>query len=141
MSAAGERGVHHLAILVRDLPRVEAFYRDVLGLAVIRRDGARSVWLDLGPAVGPTAGLTPRAFLALEAAPAPAGSTRAEDAPGLHMFALAIAPGARTAWERRLANAAVPIVHRTAFTLYVRDPEGNGIGLSHWPDPAPEAID
>jgi hypothetical protein len=25
------------------------------------------------------------------------------------------------------------VAHRTRFTIYLRDPEGNRIGLSHWP--------
>jgi catechol 2,3-dioxygenase-like lactoylglutathione lyase family enzyme len=120
-------GVHHLALLVRDLPLVEAFYRDVLGLAVQRRQGERSVWLDTGGG----------AFLALEKAPP--GDTAGSDAgprPGWHLVALRIGLGEREAWERRLAAAGVAIYDRTAFTLYVRDPEGNRVGLSHWPDEA-----
>jgi hypothetical protein len=48
--------------------------------------------------------------------------------------ALGIARGERAAWERRLSDAGVPVEYRTAFTLYVRDPEGNRVGLSHWPE-------
>jgi glyoxylase I family protein len=130
------RGVHHLAIRVRDLGRMEAFYREVLGLPVLLRwpatdgtAGERSVWLDTGDG----------AFLALErgsgeasAAADPAGSDR----PGLHLVALRIERGGRAEWEGRLARAGVAIEARTAFSLYVRDPEGNRVGLSHWPDQA-----
>ena len=48
-------GVHHLAIMVRDLERAERFYIHTLGLEVVRRwtmpDGKtpRSLWIDLGP--------------------------------------------------------------------------------------------
>jgi len=131
------RGVHHLAIGVRDLPAVEAFYTQVLRLPVQRRwprpDGApgdRSVWLDLGGG----------AFLALERAEAPA----AERPPGptgegYLMAALAISPGDRAGWEAWLAAAGVPVVRRTPYTLYVEDPEGNRVGLSHWPDAAAAA--
>jgi catechol 2,3-dioxygenase-like lactoylglutathione lyase family enzyme len=127
-------GVHHVAVGVRDLAACEAFYTGVLGLPVLRRwpaaDGAgeRSVWLDLGRG----------AFLALErvagAAPAPGG---AGDRPGYLMIAVAIARAARAEWEARLAAAGVAVVHRTPYTLYVADPEGNRVGLSHWPDAAP----
>jgi glyoxylase I family protein len=127
-------GLHHLAIQVRDLGRVEAFYRDRLGLRVLRRwpatdgtTGERSVWLDSGDG----------SFLALERVAG--GDTAGEDPvrvdrPGLHLVALRIERGARAGWERRLAEAGVSIEARTAFTLYVRDPEGNRVGLSHWPD-------
>jgi glyoxylase I family protein len=129
------RGFHHLAIQVRDLAATERFYRKVLGLAVIKRwpahdgnvDAERSVWLDVGDG----------AFLALERVAG--GATAAEDAaraerPGLHLVALRIERSAREDWAQRLAAAGVAVEARTAFTLYVRDPEGNRVGLSHWPD-------
>lgn len=131
MTAAG--GFHHLAIQVRDLPAVERFYKETLGLPELRRwpaadgDGDRSVWLDVGGG----------AFLALERV---AGGATARDdearaqRPGLHLIALRIQRAARGAWERRLAAADAPVESRTSFTLYVRDPEGNRVGLSHWPD-------
>lgn len=126
------RGVHHLAIGVRDLPAAEAFYTSVLGLPVQRRwpraDGApgdRSVWLDLGGG----------AFLALERAEEPGGA-RAPASEGYLLAALSIAHGERAAWEAWLASAGVAVVRRTPYTLYVEDPEGNRIGLSHWPEAA-----
>ncbi|HEV3032473.1 MAG TPA: VOC family protein [Polyangia bacterium] len=129
------RGFHHLAIQVRDLPDAERFYRDVLGLTVLRRwpardggPGERSVWLDVGD----------RGFLALEAVGG--GLTASEEDraahPGLHLFALRIERTTRASWEQRLAAAGVPVEARTPFSIYVRDPEGNRVGLSHWPDEA-----
>lgn len=135
-------GLHHFAIQVRDLAAAERFYAGLLGLRVLRRwpwsaghlaagrAGERSLWLALGAAAAD-------GFLALEAcegepAPAPFRDGR----PGLHLVALRIGAGERGAWEERLAAAGVEIVHRSPFTLYVRDPEGNRVGLSHWPDEA-----
>ena len=133
MTGAAPGGVHHVAIAVRDLEAVEAFYTRVLGLPILRRwPGAgdekrdRSVWLDLGEG----------AFLALERADAelaPAGRTH-----GYLMIALRITRAARADWEARLTAAGVAVVDRTAYTLYVADPEGNRVGLSHWPDAAGE---
>jgi glyoxylase I family protein len=132
-------GVHHVAIAVRDLPAVEVFYTTVLGLPILRRwpmagddRRDRSVWCDLGGG----------AFLALErAAEGPAASSDglAASAHGYLMIALRITREARSAWEARLAAAGVAVVHRTEYTLYVADPEGNRVGLSHWPDAATEA--
>jgi glyoxylase I family protein len=130
-------GVHHVAIAARDLEALEAFYTGVLVLPILRRwplagdeKRDRSVWLDLGGG----------AFLALERA-ADAEVTRAgppaERAPGYLLIALRITPAARADWEARLAAAGVGVVHRTAHTLYLADPEGNRVGLSHWPDAAP----
>jgi hypothetical protein len=127
--------MHHIAIKVQDLARAERFFVQTLGLAVLRRwpapdgQGERSLWLDLGAG----------AFLALEKS----SSDRkppVTDGPGLHLLALRIERAERPAWIDRLAKAGVPVYDQTAFTLYCRDPEGNRIGLSHWPDPVqPEA--
>jgi catechol 2,3-dioxygenase-like lactoylglutathione lyase family enzyme len=130
----GPGPVHHVAIQVRDLATATAFYRDVLGLPEQRRwpaadgTGDRSVWLDLGGG----------AFLALERVEGLPGEGPdwRSDVPGMHLLALRITRTARRDWEERLTTAGVAIVHRTPYTLYVRDPEGNRIGLSHWPDEA-----
>jgi len=127
--------VHHLAIQVRDLPACERFYRDALGLPLLRRwpreeGGDRAVWLDLGGG----------AFLALERAgpgALPAAAPWRDGRPGLHLLALRIAPAERAGWERRLEAAGVAVEDRTGWTLYLRDPEGNRIGLSHHPEAAP----
>lgn len=129
--------IHHVAVQCVDLPACERFYREVLGLPVARRWPAegeaagqdRSVWLSTGQG----------SFLALERAEAsPASAPRAwrDGLAGLHLLALRIAPAERAGWEARLAAAGVPVVHRTRWTLYVRDPEGNRIGLSHHPEDA-----
>jgi catechol 2,3-dioxygenase-like lactoylglutathione lyase family enzyme len=125
-------GFHHLAIQCADLAACERFYRDVLGLPVLKRwpaaDGTdRSVWLSIGAA----------GFIALErAAEAPAPGAWQEGRAGLHLVALRIERAHRAEWEARLAAHGVAVVHRTAWTLYVRDPEGNRIGLSHHPESA-----
>ena len=123
--------VHHIAIKVRDLARAEHFFVQTLGLAVLRRwpapdgSGERSLWLDLGAGV----------FLALERSPNQRKPLAMDD-PGLHLLALRIERAERQAWIDRLNKAGVPVYDQTAFTIYCKDPEGNRIGLSHWPDPA-----
>ncbi len=121
-------GFHHVAVQVRDVERVAAFYARVLGLTELRRflreDGAlRSVWLSVGGAGG---------FLAVESLPeAPVGAEV-----GFSMVALRIDAAARGLVLEELARAGVPVVKQTAWTLYVKDPEGNLVGLSHHPDDA-----
>jgi catechol 2,3-dioxygenase-like lactoylglutathione lyase family enzyme len=122
---------HHLAIQCSDLEACERFYREVLGLEVLRRwprpgGGDRSVWLALGDG-----------FLALERAEAPARPGPWRDGqPGLHLVALRISREERAGWEERLAAGGVPVVHRTRWSIFFRDPEGNRIGLSHHPEEA-----
>jgi glyoxylase I family protein len=119
---------HHVAIQCADLARCEAFYREVLGLDVLRRwpregGGDRSVWLSLG-----------EGFLALEhAAEPPEQREWRDEKAGLHLVALQIAPGERRSWEDRLDEAGILVVHRTRWTIYFHDPEGNRIGLTHYP--------
>jgi catechol 2,3-dioxygenase-like lactoylglutathione lyase family enzyme len=126
------QGLHHLAIRCAELERCERFYREVLGLPVLQRhpgaDGQeRSVWLGLGGG----------AFLALERAEdAGEGRPWSDGRAGLHLVALRIGAAERAGWEARLAAAGVEVVHRTSWTLYLRDPEGNRIGLSHHPEDA-----
>lgn len=120
--------LHHLALLVEDLPAAEAFYHGVLGLPVERRwteddGGLRSVWLTLG---------TGRLMLERSEA----GATRRDDAGGgWHLLALAMPPESREGWRTRLAEAGHPVDAETEHTLYVRDPEGNRVALSSWPAP------
>lgn len=131
-------GLHHLAIQCADLERCERFYRDVLGLRLLRRwpredggPGDRSVWLAAGEGEGAP-------FVALERAERPPEPRAWRDgAAGLHLVAFRIPAGERRRWEERLAAAGVEVLHRSAWTLYVRDPEGNRVGLSHHPDDAP----
>ena len=123
---------HHVAVQCADLDRCERFYREVLGLEVLRRwpregGGDRSVWLSVGD--GDEGG-----FLALERAEeAPASRPWRDGKPGLHLLALRIEPVERRAWEDRLEAAGVLVVHRTRWTIYFHDPEGNRIGLTHHP--------
>ncbi len=113
--------IHHLALRVADLERARAFYGDVLGLTESRRfehpDGSpRSIWFEAGDAL-----------LMLETRLAGSG---AEQGSG-HLLAFAIDD--RERWAERLAQAGVPVLERSAHTLYVRDPDGHRVGLSSYP--------
>ncbi|MBI3178047.1 MAG: VOC family protein [Deltaproteobacteria bacterium] len=120
--------VHHVAVVVSDLARAERFYSGVLGLTVLERHtddaGApRSVWLALEGG----------AFLALERAGL-SQPKRDEYAPGWHCVALAITRGARASWRQHLADAGHAVERETPYTLYVRDPDGALVALSHYPE-------
>lgn len=111
--------VHHLAFRTGDLARLERFYVDALGLAVIRRHEARSVWLDAGGSI---------VMLELrdEGEPEVAATSK-------ELVAFAVAPETRALCMDRLARAGVALEASTDFTLYVRDPDGRRIGLSSYP--------
>jgi glyoxylase I family protein len=116
--------VHHLALRTRDLPRLEAFYAGLLGLDVLRRDGARSVWLRAEGAV---------VMLELAEPGEPEVPARS-----MEMLAFAIAPEERAEYTRRLELAGVAVEAETPFTTYFRDPDGRRVGVSHYPH-APHA--
>jgi glyoxylase I family protein len=135
--------VHHLAVVVRDLDRAEAFYGGVLGLPVAQRwtDDAgapRSVWFSLSGG----------AFLAVERASAGLPARLVDDGgltppkppppdlPGWHCVALAIAPAERAPLRAHLTASGHPVERESPYTLYARDPEGNLVALSHYPEPA-----
>jgi catechol 2,3-dioxygenase-like lactoylglutathione lyase family enzyme len=123
------RTVHHLAIKVADLDRAEQFYTTVVELPVVRRwndeqGRPRSVWLALG---------NEGAFIALERADRLV-PVRADDAPGLHCVVVSMALGEREEVRSRLLRAGIAIERESAFTMYARDPDGNIIGWSHYPE-------
>jgi catechol 2,3-dioxygenase-like lactoylglutathione lyase family enzyme len=113
--------LHHLAFRTRDLARLERFYVEGLGLAVMRRQEARSVWLDAEGAL---------VMLELSEAdePSPAPGTK-------ELVAFTVAADSRVACTERLARAGVSVEASTDYTLYVRDPDGRRIGLSSYPAP------
>ncbi len=116
--------LHHLALRTRDVPRLRAFYADVLGLPGERASDA-SVWLRTGGAI-----------VMIEAA----GPDEPAVPPGsLELVAFAIDEDEKPAWRARLAARGVVLEAETAFTLYFRDPDGRRVGVSHYPlPPLPE---
>lgn len=124
---------HHHAVACVDLPRMEAFYAQVLGLPVLRRwpdgqGGERSLWLGVG-----------EGFLALErAAPnravVPMPRPFEELSPGHHLLALRIPLAERATWRSRLEAAGALVERESPYSLFFRDPEGNRLALSHHPD-------
>jgi catechol 2,3-dioxygenase-like lactoylglutathione lyase family enzyme len=111
--------IHHIAMRSPSPARLETFYARVLGLDVVQRDGARSVWLRAGDTL-----------VMIEQAderepPIPNGSME------LVAFGIRVADVDR--YRAALADAKVRVEAETAYTLYVRDPDGRRVGLSHYP--------
>ncbi|MCB9660356.1 MAG: VOC family protein [Polyangiales bacterium] len=113
--------LHHLALRTRDVPRLVAFYRDVLGLAPWPTQAGNGVWLALDGAV-----------LMIEAAqddePAP-------DPRGRDLMALAARDGDLARARVHLRARGVTVEAETAHTLYFRDPDGRRVALSDFAFP------
>jgi glyoxylase I family protein len=113
--------IHHVAFRTGDLAQLERFYVGAIGLAVVRRQEPRSIWLDAGGSI---------VMLELRDEGEPPHPTASKE-----LVAFTIAPDARALVEERLGHAGVTVEASTEFTLYVRDPDGRRIGLSSYPVP------
>ena len=122
--------VHHLAVKTRNLAKSERFYALVLGLPILKRHedahGPRSIWL----------GLSDSAFLAVERADDAEAEARLDDAVGWHCIALTMDVASRASWIAKLEAAGHPIFRQTPYSIYVRDPDGAVVALSHYPHEA-----
>lgn len=126
-------GFHHVAVQVHDVAKVAAFYVELLKLPELKRfhreDGSlRSIWV--GTSNQPRAD---QGFIAIEEI----RPTTPDGALGYSMVALRIHAAERKAIVEELARRGLLIERETGWTMYVRDPEGNLVGLSHHPDSAP----
>ena len=109
-------GFAELTLETADLPRMERFYRDALGLEVLSREGDR-IWLAVGE----------HSRLGLWSP----GSKEFGDRGGRHVhFAFAVSPGGLDALTQRLredgAEVRGPVEHPgDDRSIYFRDPAGN----------------
>jgi catechol 2,3-dioxygenase-like lactoylglutathione lyase family enzyme len=113
------KGIRHLALRVKDLPREEAFYRDVLGYREEWRPSERELYLTRGTD-----------NLALHAG---APSVNEGDSKLDHFGLLMARVEDVDSWAQHLRAHGVPLdteprTHRDgARSFYARDPEGNRI--------------
>jgi catechol 2,3-dioxygenase-like lactoylglutathione lyase family enzyme len=118
------KGIRHLALFVRDMGRMEAFYRDVLGYAEEWRPSPEELYLTRGSD-----------NLALHVAPHLASSAPDEPRESRldHLGLLMSRADDVDAWAAWLEARGVPLdtrprSHRDgARSFYARDPEGNRI--------------
>jgi glyoxylase I family protein len=123
------RGLHHVTAICRDLEPTIAFYRDTLGLAVVRDAAsdddadARHVWFDAGDGTFVSFmeyGLLPEGVVGT-------GST--------HHFAIRVESREELqAWRDYLRERGVEctdLLDRGAFhSIYVRDPDGHVVEIA-----------
>ena len=144
-SLASESPIHHIALIVDDLNKTEEFYGTILGLPIEKRwtfpDGSpRSVWLSLGS----------NTRLMLEKkTPSCVKLNKPESTRltqhhtqqntlknlqhGWHLLALTISHTQRTLWKKHLQEHSIEVTEESDFSIYIQDPEGNPVALSHWP--------
>lgn len=111
--------VHHLAFRTRDVSRLVAFYVDVLGLPVLRETPGRSVWLRAGNTVVMIERSEP------DEPAIPAGSRE--------LIAFSVCEEERAFLRERFLTLGIALDGETAFTTYVRDPDGRRVGVSTYP--------
>lgn len=140
-------GLHHVTLVARDARRTLAFWRDVLGVGLVKRtvnfDDPGSYHLYFGDATGAPGTLV----TFFEWPHAPPG---AYGVGGVHHLALGVAtPEAQRKWKRRLEDLGVPVsgpYDRKWFrSIYFRDPDGQVVeiataGPGFDVDEAPDAL-
>lgn len=125
-------GLHHVTALTRDLDAVTAFYRDILGLALVHQEvnpddpQARHFWFGDGHGASGTL-VSFLEYPDLEESPAGAGA--------LHHFALAVGSADELqAWVDYLRSHDVEttdVLSRGRFhSIYLRDPDGRVVEIA-----------
>ena len=127
--------IGHVHLKVADIERSLAFYCGVLGFALVQRMGAGAAFVSAG---GYHHHLGLNTWESLGGAPPPPGTT------GLYHVAIRY-PDRRTLADalRRLERAGIPLEgaadHGVSESLYLRDPDANGVELyrdrprAEWP--------
>lgn len=126
------KGFHHITLVSSDARRTVRFYRDVLGIGLVKRtvnyDDPASYHLYFGDDDG-----APGTLLTFFEWP---GARRGNPgAGGVHHFALAVdTPEAQLKWKRRLTDAGVPVsgpYDRGWFrSIYFADPDGGIVEIA-----------
>jgi catechol 2,3-dioxygenase len=119
--------IGHVHLKVSDLDRALTFYRDVLGFTVAGRVGDQVAFLAAGEY---------HHHIALNTLESRGGSPPAAGSTGLYHFALRYPTRLSLAHAvRRVLDAGVPLTgaseHGVSEAVYVADPDGNGVELSH----------
>ena len=121
-------GLHHLTAIVRDLERTTAFYRDVLGLPLVREGSsdddpdARHFWFAVGDQL----------ISFLEYPSMPAGTVGTGS---VQHFALAVGSAEeQVVWRDYLRSSGVEctdVFERGGFrSIYARDPDGHIVEIA-----------
>lgn len=121
-------GLHHVTLISADLERTTSFYRDVLGLALVREGlndddpGARHFWFSADSAGSPGSLISFLEYRDMEPGRQGTGAT--------HHIAVGVASAEEVAaWREYLQSRSVPtteVYARGGMTsIYLRDPDGH----------------
>ena len=125
-------GIHHITLLVSDVERSLAFYRNVLGMRLVQQtvndDDESARHFVFGDADGkPGTLITCLEYPDLDEGSVGRGST--------HHFALAVEGEAElAAWKDYLDSSGIPttdVMERSGFkSIYLRDPDGHLVEIA-----------
>jgi catechol 2,3-dioxygenase-like lactoylglutathione lyase family enzyme len=125
-------GIHHITLLVADVERSLAFYRNVLGMRLVQQtvndDDQSARHFIFGDADGkPGTLITCLEYPDLDEGAVGRGST--------HHFALAVESEAElAAWKDYLGSSGIPttdVMDRSGFkSIYLRDPDGHLVEIA-----------
>ncbi|TGM32143.1 VOC family protein [Leptospira biflexa] len=115
--------IHHIAIGTPNPESLAAFYLQIPGAKLLKRHHfdsgeVRSVWIQLGPII-----------LMLESGE--------QESPKNLVFSLN--PSNQNEWREFFKS--IQVTSRTDFTMYFQDPDGNGLGLSSYPQKLPHSLE
>jgi glyoxalase family protein len=132
MTALTTRGFHHITMVSTDAPRTWRFYRELLGLELVKKtvnfDDPGAYHLYFGDEAG-----TPGTILTFFEWP---DSRRGHwGVGGIHHLALGVStPEAQLKWKRRLVDAGIPVsgpLDRGYFkSIYFADPDGQVLEIA-----------
>ena len=116
----------HVGMLVRDIDRMAAFYKDILGFVETDRgtaSGVMIVFLTRDPSAH-------HQLVLSSGLPEPSGATRALQQLSFMVDSLDdLRQMYRNIWDRRDVSGLLPTDHGNAWSLYFRDPEQNRIEI------------
>ena len=126
-------GLHHLTVICRDLDRTTAFYRDLLGLALVREGasdddpGARHFWFSLGGSGEPGSLISFMEYPRLHAGQVGIGTVQ-------HFAFTVESADEQEAWRDYLRGRGVSctdVFERGGFrSIYLRDPDDNIVEIA-----------
>ena len=122
----GAPSLHHVAVGTVDVEALAGFYARLLQTAERQRHtdacGAlRSIWLDLSGTL-----------LMIERAETPSTPRASGVTLGAFLLAFRADANERRAFEQRAQELGALVESRSAFTSYLRDPDGNRIAVSEY---------